>query len=247
MPSRTAAFVKFFTEEAHADKFLRGSLFMRKLGYFQRLEARETGDGRPDAHEGVVSWHQPDRTELTIDFEGFDPIKITGADLAGPVAITRDIYSNLYVFCMSTVRILDPAELSGSHDEIEAQMRGGLRLDDRCLEFGPHAVVVDAVKFLAQLRTALQSTDYWYKADRVGYYDAETFHGDFDAEVAPFMKQDPFAYQNEYRVCLLTPEAGDEPMAFEIGDLSGFAVKTRSEDVNGSFKLTLNRPAAQSG
>lgn len=149
MPSRTAAFVKFFTEEAHADQFLRGSLFMRKLGYFQRLEALEKGDGRPDAHEGVVSWHQPDRTELTINFEGFEPIKITGADLAGPVAITRNIYSDLYVFCMSTVRILDPAELSGGHEEIEAQMRAGLRLDDRCLQFGPHAVVVDAVKFLA--------------------------------------------------------------------------------------------------
>lgn len=243
MPSRTAAFVKFFTEEEHADQFLRGSLFMRKLGYFQRLEAAETGDGRPDAHEGVVSWHQPDRTELTINFEGFDPIKITKADLAGPVAITRTVYSDLYVFCMSTMRILDPAELSEEHEEIEEQMRVGLRLDQRCLHFGPHAVVVDANKFITQLCRALEGTSHWYKADRVEYYEAETFHGDFETEVAPFRKQMPFAYQNEYRVCLLTAEAGNEPMIFEIGDISGFAIKTRSEDVNGSFKLTLNRPA----
>ncbi|UIY45750.1 hypothetical protein [Methylobacterium radiotolerans] len=133
---------------------------MRKLRYFQRLEALETDDGRPDAHEGVASWHQPDRTELTINFEGFDPIKITGADLAAPVAITRKIYSNLYVFCMSTVRMLDPAELSGDHEEIETQMQAGLRLDDRCLQFGPHAVVVDASKFLNLLRKALEATSY---------------------------------------------------------------------------------------
>lgn len=243
MPSRTAAFVKFFTEEAHADQLLKGSLFMRKLRYFQQIEALESGDGRPDAHEGVVSWHQPDRTELTINFEGFEPIKITGADLAGPVAITRTIYSDLYVFCMSAVRIPDPAELSGEHEEIEAQMRAGLQLDERCLHFGPHAVVVDANKFLAQLRKALESTDYWYKADRVQYYEAETFHGDFETEVAPFMKQSQFAYQNEFRVGILTSQASDEAMVFEIGDMSDFAIKTRSEDVNGSFKLTLNRPA----
>ncbi|UIY45749.1 hypothetical protein [Methylobacterium radiotolerans] len=58
------------------------------------------------------------------------------------------------------------------------------------------------------------------------------------------MKQSQFAYQNEYRVCLLTPAASDEPMLFEIGDMSDFAIKMRSEDVNGSFKLTLNRPAS---
>jgi hypothetical protein len=33
-------------------------------------------------------------------------------------------------------------------------------------------------------------------------------------------------------------------MVFEIDNLSGFAVKIRSEDVNAAFKLTLRRPAS---
>lgn len=243
MPSRPVAFVKFFSEEAHADQFLRGNLFMRKLRYFQDLEALEEGDGRPDPHEGVVSWHQPDRTELTISFEGFEPIKITGIDLAGPVAITRKIYADMHVFCMSAMHMLDPTELSGDHDEVKAQMQAGLRLDDRCLRFGPYAVVVDKSRFLAQLRKALKDTDNWYRADLVEYYDAETFHGDFEIEAAPFMKQSQFGYQNEYRVCLFGTGSGDDPIAFEIGDISSFALKMRSEDVNGSPKVTLRRRA----
>jgi hypothetical protein len=160
MPSRIAAFVKFFSEEAHADQFLKGRIFMRKLRYFQQLETLEAGDGRPDAHEGVISWHQPDRTELTISFEGLNPIKITGDSLAGPVAIRRDIYSEMHVFCMSAVRILDPADLAGDHDQFEAQMQAGAQTDDRCLRFGPHAVVVDASRFLARLRSGLETVDY---------------------------------------------------------------------------------------
>jgi hypothetical protein len=242
MPSRTVAFVKFFTEEAHADQFLKGSLFMRKLRYFQRLEASEADDGRPDAHEGVVGWHQPDQTELTISFPGFDPIKITGADLASPVAITRNVYSDMHIFCMSTVRMPDPAELSGDADEIKTQMLAGLRLDEQCLRFGPHAVVVDAGRFLARLREALGGLGHWYRADAVKYYDRNTFNGGFCDEQAPFQKQDQFEYQQEYRICLLTSVSGDEPMVFEVGDLSSFAVKMRSEDVNGGFRLSLKTP-----
>ncbi|WP_163361039.1 hypothetical protein, partial [Escherichia coli] len=75
-------FVKFFSEEAHADQFIAGKLFMRRLRYFQQLENRGTDDERPDANEAVVSWHQPDRVELTLNFPGFDPITIGKDDLA---------------------------------------------------------------------------------------------------------------------------------------------------------------------
>jgi hypothetical protein len=74
--SKVVAFVKFFSDESHADQFIKGILYMRRLRYFQRLEAPENDDGRADAHEAPVSWHQPDRIELVLDFPGFEPIKI---------------------------------------------------------------------------------------------------------------------------------------------------------------------------
>lgn len=240
---RSVAFVKFFDEEDYADQFLRGHLFMRKLRFFQQLEAGEIDDGRPDAHEGVVSVHQPAHTELTIQFEGREPLKITGADLAGPVIISRDVYSDMHVFCMSTLRIPDDAPVSGSAEEQQAQIHDLVRLDDRCLNFGAHAVVVDAALFVRRLREVLSKQEHWFRAAAVEYYDEATFHGSFAEQQAPFMKQAPFAYQKEYRVCLLRPDPGNAPFVLDIGDLSAFALKMPSNTVNSAMRVVPRRPA----
>jgi hypothetical protein len=150
--SQVAAFVKFFSEESHADQFIRGGLYVRKLRYFQQLERSKTDDDRPDAHEAVVAWHQPDRVELTIEFAGFDPINIGQSDLAGPVSISRNFYSDMHLFCMSTLSLPDPALLEGDRSEVEAQMQAAFQVDNRCLRFGPHAVLVRRQQFLTRLR-----------------------------------------------------------------------------------------------
>src|SRR5215207_6647543 len=95
------AFVKVFSEESHADQFIKGSLYMRRLRYFQQLEASKTDSGRPDPHEVVTAWHQPDRIELTIIAPGRNPIKVGPSDLAGPLSIYRNFYSDMHLFCMS--------------------------------------------------------------------------------------------------------------------------------------------------
>ena len=99
-------------------------------------------------------------------------------------------------------------------------------------------------KFLLQLRESLERCDHWFKADMVEYYDETTFHGDFALEDVPFRKQMRFAHQKEYRVCLQTSTTGDEPLTFEIGDISAFAIKVRSADINSSLKLTLKNPSS---
>jgi hypothetical protein len=104
--------------------------------------------------------------------------------------------------------------------------------------------MVSAEKFLPHLRESLERSDYWFKADMVEYYDETTFHGDFQLEDVPFRKQSIFAYQKEFRVCLQTPTAGDEPITLEIGDVSSFAIKLRSADINASIKVTLNEPSS---
>jgi hypothetical protein len=240
--SRVTAFVKFFKDESHADQFIKGLLYMKRLRHFQQLEASETDDGRSDAHEAIVSWHQPDRTELVFEFPGFDPIKIDKNSLAGPVSITRNFYSDMHVFCITALSIPDPALLQGNHNEVQDQLRAVFQIDPRCLGFGPHAVVVSAEKFLRHLRQSLRRCNHWYKADLVDYYDETTFHGDFSAEDAPVRKRNSFAWQKEFRVCLQTPIEGDEPRTFNIGDMSAFAIKVRSADINACLRVTLKKP-----
>lgn len=243
MASKVVAFVKLFSNESHADQFIKGVLYMRRLRYFQQLEAPEKDDGRADAHEAPVSWHQPDRIELVLGFPGFDPIKIGKNDLAGPLFITRNFYSDMHLFCLTALSIPDPSLLQGGHDEVQAKLQAAIQLDARCLEFGPHAVIVSAERFLPHLRQSLERCNHWFKADIVDYYDETTFHGEFAAEDVPFRKQSRFAYQKEFRVCLQTPTAGDEPLTFEIGDMSNFAIKVRSADINASIKVTLKLPS----
>ncbi|MDR3558288.1 MAG: hypothetical protein P4L61_02025 [Candidatus Pacebacteria bacterium] len=239
--SQIQAFVKFFGEESHADEFVKGNLYMRKLRYFQALEALTADDGRPDPHEGVVSWRQPDRVELKIEIPGRDPIIVGKNDLAGPISISMNFYSDMHLFCMTALSIPDPAHLEGTHEEIQAQLQAAFQVSSRCLEFGPYAVVLGAGKFMPQLRHALKQCEHWYKADLVQYYDEKTFHGDFEVEDVPFRKQSNFAYQKEYRVCLQTNREGDDPFIFDIDDMSAFAIKTRSADINASLKLTLKQ------
>jgi hypothetical protein len=243
---KVVAFVKFFSDESHADQFIQGILFMRRLRYFRQLEAQENDDGRSDAHEAAVSWHQPDRIELVLDFPGFEPIKINKNDLASPLFITRNFYSDLHLFCMSALLIPDPSLLQGDHNEVQAKLQAAFQIDARCLDFGPHAVIVSAEKFLPHLRQSLERCNHWFKADMVDYYDETTFHGDFAAEDAPFNKQSRFAYQKEFRLCLQTLTAGDEPLTFDIGDMSAFAIKVRSADINTSLKVTLKQLAQPS-
>ena len=242
--SRMFALVKFCREEIHADQFIKGLLYMKRLRYFQQLEASEKSDGRPDAREAIVSWHQPDCTELILTFPGVEPLKLDKKDLAAPVAVTRPFYSDMHLYCMSALTMPDPALLQGTHDEIQAKLQAALQIDTRCLDFGPHAVVVRADKFLPHLRQSLERCDHWYMADMVEYYDESTFHGEFAAEDVPFRKQSSFAYQKEYRVCLETPTAGNDAVTFEIGDMSSFAIKVRSADINASLKVTLKEPSS---
>jgi hypothetical protein len=237
--SKVVALVKFFDDENHADQFIKGLLYMRRMRYFQQLEASENDDGRSDAHEAVVSWHQPDRIELVLHFHGFDPITIGKNDLAGPLAITRDFYSEMHLFCMTALSIPDPAFLQGDRDEVQAKLQAAFQIDPRCLNFGPHAVIVRPDQFMTHLRQSLERCNYWCRAGMVDYYDERTFHGDFAPENVPFMKQSRFAYQRVFRVCLQAPAAGDEPLTFEVGDMSAFAVKIRSADINASLRLTL--------
>jgi hypothetical protein len=123
--------------------------------------------------------------------------------------------------------------------ENEAALQTQLRIDERCFKFGPVAVVIQAVPFLAQLKEALRRMGKPARWALVQYYDDETFHGEIDPKDIPFRKQKRFSYQQEFRICIQTNTKGDDPITIDIGDISHICAKRDSSRLN-EFKVQLS-------
>ena len=62
------AIYKYFTEEAHAQAFIKGELLLRPLSYFRALEAEEGVRG--DANDGTLTYTRPGGIDVTIVGDG---------------------------------------------------------------------------------------------------------------------------------------------------------------------------------
>jgi hypothetical protein len=234
-------FVKFFAEETYADQFIRGSLYLNRLSYFKKLES-EDDDGRPDRHEAVAMWWQPDDFTMTFKPPGLEEITITKADLAAPVSMSFDYHGHLHVLCLHAMHTVSfdrlDAELSLAENEAELQKQ--LRIDERCFKFGRFAVLVQASPFLAQLKEAFIRQKIASTGKLIHYYDDATFHGQIDPKDVPFWKQTRFSYQREFRIAVQTNTTGDDPLTIDIGDISHICAKIDPSRLNDQFKVHLN-------
>lgn len=246
-------FVKFFTEESHADQFTKGSLYLRRLSYFKNVES-ECEDGRSDTTEAISMWWQPDDIvmDLSVPELGLHA-KITKADLAGPVSFQSNDFDNSHIFCLHAIYtdklVSEDGEtkfvgVDGNTNLTEsdvAEIRKQLIIDDRCFNFGKFAVIVQAVPFLERLKKALRNNGQWFRGKLVDYYDDETFHGEIEPREIPFRKQKRFSYQREFRICVQTNTEGETPLLIDIGDISDICGKTDSSQLNDAFSLSLKR------
>ena len=172
--------IKFFSEEAHADQFIAGNLYLNRLSYFKRIE-EEFGDGRPDATEAVAMWWQPDDFSMTLTVPGIGEVTITKADLAALVSMAYEHHDYLHIFCLYAVHTSGFSCVDGKIDyapEEAEKLHNQLRIDERCFKFGKFAVITPAVPFLSQLKDALQRQGYRCQGKLVKYYDDEVFHGE---------------------------------------------------------------------
>jgi hypothetical protein len=232
-------FVKFFTEEKYADQFIKGSLHLKRLAHFMKLESN-CEDGRPDENEAVATWWQPHDVAMKLSLPGFGDIEITKDDLAGPVSTSYVYHEHFHVFCLYAVHTTGFDTIAGKlhlAEDRAAELQRQLTIDERCLKFGPFAVFTPAVQFLSQLKEALQRRGQWSRGTLVEYYDEETYHGEFALKDIPFKKQKRFAYQKEFRICVDTNTLGDNPISIDIGDISHICVKIDSSQLNSQFKL----------
>jgi hypothetical protein len=181
-------FIKFFKEEEHADQFIKGTLYLNRLSYFQKIESSCT-DGRSDTTEAVAVWWQPHNLVIDIKMPGIGEVEITKADLAGPVSVSYDYHDHFHIFCLYAVHTTGFATIGGKLELSEseaAELQRQVAIDDRCLKFGPFAVFIPATPFLAQVKEALQRRGQWFRWNLVEYYDDETFHGEFAPKPYPF-------------------------------------------------------------
>lgn len=244
-------FVKFFTEESHADQFTKGSLYLRQLSYFKNVES-ECDDGRSDTTEAVSMWWQPDDIVLDLSVPALGlHTRITKADLAGPVSVQSNDFDNSHIYCLHAIytdKLVSEdggtkfVGVDGATNLTEgdiAELRKQLLIDDRCLKFGEFAVIVMATPFLERLKKALISDGRRFRGKLVEYYDDETFHGEIEPREIPFRKQKKFSYQREFRVCIQTNTEGNSPLMIEIGDISDICGKIGSSQLNDAFSLSL--------
>jgi hypothetical protein len=231
----TLFFIKFFQEEKHADQFIAGELYLNTLAYFKRIE-NEEDDGRIDSTEAIASWWQPDDILIKLNVPGIGGTKISRKDLAGPVSMSFDYHNYVHVFCLYAMHItgfklLNDGKIDCSERDVD-ELRRQLRVDDRCFQFGKHAVVINAVPFITKLREILTSQGRKFKYKLVEYHDETVFHGTIPANEIPFRKQGRFSYQQEFRICVYPTVMVDSPITIRIGDISSICGKMESSKVN---------------
>jgi hypothetical protein len=150
-------------------------------------------------------------------------------------------YNNLHVLCLYAVHTTGFAKIDGKLELAEseaAELQRQVTIDDRCLKFGPFAVIIPAVPLLSQVKKALQRRGQWFEGKLVEYYDDETFHGEIAPKDIPFKKQKRFSYQNEFRICVQTKTSGSAPLLIDIGDINHIiCAKISSSRLSDLFKV----------
>ena len=126
--------VKFFDKPEHANAFVCGRVFARRLSAFKKDEDSDES-GRMDRHEGTISWMQPGKCQIKIN--GMD----ISADLAGPAQVQRHWLNHINVFCVHAAHSgdLDLASLSNIEGSPETGV-GGLRRFRKATDRAPAAL-----------------------------------------------------------------------------------------------------------
>ena len=151
--------VKMFSEPEHADKFLRGELYARRLSWFKKLESDE---GRGDEYEAAI---MPRRDNLIITLEAktmetgeVEEFTIPMEDLAAPPILQPQHFDHINVFCMYAAHSGDFKQVS--EDNIQ-DYRRQLELPEDCLKLGRYAVAItNTPEFLIRVKTDAHSQGY---------------------------------------------------------------------------------------
>lgn len=242
MPRQIYFFVKYCSEEQHAEDFLNGDLYFKRLSYFKGIEEEE--DGRGDKHEAVAAWLQPKGLEFKISYRNHENELIThdipDGDIAAPVSISYNYHDRFHVLCLYSIYV---EEFEDTYNDSQAeekfnQLNKEVLIDKKCENFGKYAVLVHAAPFLEMLAKAAKDNNLHIEKSLVKYYDETVFSGDFSGNAPIFHKQKKYDYQKEYRISFDTGIDGNDNKILSIGNLSNIAMRIDSDKINGTIKFS---------
>ena len=231
--------VKVFSEQDHADKFLRGEVYARRLSWFKKLEG---DDERADEYEAAIMLRRENLT-FTLGAKNVvsgevEEFTIPMEDLAAPPILQPEHFDHINIFCMYAAHSGDFKEVS--KDNIQDYKRQ-LELPEDCLELGRYAVVItDTPEFLRRLKKGAEREEYKICRGLLKYYDPEV-----GTPMAPlnigivFTKRKKYAHQREYRFAIDTGTSGCEPITLSIGAIDDIAMRLDTADINGQLSISL--------
>ena len=216
------ALFKFYDCLQYARDFLAGKMLARPLSYFRKIEDA----ARRDSVEGAISLPIEDIV-LTITPSGQQP-HVFSDILSSEIA--PNWVPEWRIFCMSAIH-------AGSFEDIDA-IRDHVRISDRCLAFGRHAVVIrDIGEFFKRVNRALSEKTREGMGGLVEYYSRSDIRLLHDKRLL-FQKHEFFRDEKEFRIAFRPPIlTHDEAYILNIVDIQDIAHIMDSRAINATLKV----------
>ena len=225
--SRIFFLSKFFSEEHHAEQFVRGRLYANRLGYFRELESQSV---RADAYEGVSLLRGDVSLAATIDGLSTERIIVPEHELAGPSEVRMDWTEHVNLICMHAAHSAGHVEIDYSQfDEFKRQH---IEIPKDCLKFGDHAVLItDFLQFVKRVKAAVQKDENCCLVGGLIMYSDDPAI-DITGIDTVFCKHERYKSEREYRFAILTGSDVCDPLILETGDLSDIAIRCNIAEIN---------------
>lgn len=203
-------------DAVHVQALLEGNLYMNSLNYFRELEdskKAEKNKAQKDPMEGICGTIHKNRLRQF----GFHFSKDLLDAMGDHVPLLSDNYGYNNLFCLYRLQI---------DEETKTIQRPSKQLVDFNDKGEAQKVVVrfrDSEEFLRRLETALQAALARHSIEYAIYggvtYDNVWTNADGPGTRSAFHKEPSYAYQEEWRLCILRREWVDEAISFPVGSL----------------------------
>ncbi len=180
-----------------------GTVFMRRLGAYQKMEGRVIGDPNEGLIYRATNKNPTLKTFIKIKDTSF-PIDIIDLNVTCSA-------KNHAVFCMSAIEVPGNGTL-----QYERDLRPFLQ-DRRLLDFGDTMIIFkDSREFVRRIHDAAKAAGHALDNEGPGpvRYVADNYCG----EVGPYTKIGDYAYQQEFRFMTNRPIPG-ESITLNLGSM----------------------------
>ena len=232
-------YLKVLSEQDHADKFMRGELYARRLSWFKRLEG---DDGRGDEYEAAIMLRR-DNLIITLEAKNevtgeVEELTIPMDDLAAPPILQLEYFNHINVCCMYAAHSGDFKQIS--EDNIQ-DYRRQLELPENCLTLGRYAVVItNPAEFLRRVEMAARRHGYKIYRGLVRYYNPEVGTPRAPLDIGTiFTKRKRYAHQKEFRFAIDTGTTGCEPITLNIGEIDDIVMRLDTADINRQLSISV--------